>query len=466
MVLGVCRRILHNEHDVEDAFQATFLVLVRKAGSVQPRDLVGHWLYGVAYRTALRAQAQNAKPRDKEKAVPRPAEPTDERWQEVWPLLDQELNGLPQKYRIPVVLCDLEGKSRKEVAGVLGWSEGTLSSCLARARALLARRWSRRGVTCSGGAWAALVAANGISACVPAPLVSSTLKAAMLVAAGKAVAAACTSLNVATLAKGAGNTMFFAKLKLTPLWCGAAALGIGIGGVIYQTRAELPDHPNQPALAQGQGKPQAGNAKDSSEEEQQQAPATTVQPGEPEPKGASEAEKPGQEPPRILARRLQAFEAAAEAIQSKADADIQVLRDKLIEELQALHDTSTKAGKLDEAMAIRDRIKSLKITREAVQNLLLAAQKRPGNLRVNSSFEEGPDTPNDGIHNLDTEKGSTVIRGWVVTEICASPVDSAYWRPVHGKRSVALSWRPGAATGGSIRQHFQTKKGQKYRVSY
>jgi RNA polymerase sigma-70 factor (ECF subfamily) len=198
MVLGVCRRILPNNHDVEDAFQATFLVLVRKAASVKPPDLVGHWLYGVAYRTAVRARAVEVKRRAKEQVMRRPAEQLQDVWQDALPLLDQELTGLPEKYRIPVVLCDLESKSRKEVAGVLGLSEGTLSSRLARGRALLGRRLSRRGVTLSCGALAALLSAKGSSACVPAPLLSSTLRAAMLLMAGRAITAACTSLNSAT----------------------------------------------------------------------------------------------------------------------------------------------------------------------------------------------------------------------------------------------------------------------------
>src|SRR6202030_1352184 len=173
------RRVLRHEADAEDAFQATFLVLVRKAGTVQPRDHVGHWLYGVAYRTALRAKALEARRRVKERAAPRPQGHQDGIWQDVLPLLDQELSGLPEKYRIPVVLCDLEGKSRKEVAAVLGCAEGTLSSRLARARTLLARRLSRRDVTLSCGALAALLSAKGSSACVPPPLLSSTLRAAM-----------------------------------------------------------------------------------------------------------------------------------------------------------------------------------------------------------------------------------------------------------------------------------------------
>jgi RNA polymerase sigma-70 factor (ECF subfamily) len=90
MVLGVCRRVLHNEHDSEDAFQASFLVLVRKATSVKPPDLVGNWLYGVAYRTAVRARSLDARRRDKEEAMPRPTAPSTSLWQDVLPLLDRE----------------------------------------------------------------------------------------------------------------------------------------------------------------------------------------------------------------------------------------------------------------------------------------------------------------------------------------------------------------------------------------
>src|SRR5689334_21554116 len=107
MVLGVCRRLLGNRHDVEDAFQATCLVLVRKASAVRPRELVVNWLYGVAYRTALRARAMSAKRRDKEAqagSLPRPT-PAENGLEEWLPLLDQELNRLPDKYRAPVVLC-------------------------------------------------------------------------------------------------------------------------------------------------------------------------------------------------------------------------------------------------------------------------------------------------------------------------------------------------------------------------
>src|SRR5260370_1081955 len=157
MVLGVCRRVLGNAHDAEDAFQATFLVLVRKAPSVRPRERVGNWLYGVAYRTALEARTSAARRRFKERKMSRPEAAAQDVWQDVRPGLDQELNGLPENYRIAVVLCDLEGKTRKEAALQLGWPEGTVAGRLARARALLARRLVRQGIVLPAAALAALI---------------------------------------------------------------------------------------------------------------------------------------------------------------------------------------------------------------------------------------------------------------------------------------------------------------------
>src|SRR5437899_9459345 len=133
MVLGVCRRVLGDAHDAEDAFQATFLVLVRKAASVVPRELVANWLYGVACRTArkarvARARADAAKRRayDRGMAMAGSARTEDEVWHDLQPVLDEELQRLPDKYRAAVVLCDLEGKPRKVAAHQLGWPEGAL----------------------------------------------------------------------------------------------------------------------------------------------------------------------------------------------------------------------------------------------------------------------------------------------------------------------------------------------------
>jgi RNA polymerase sigma factor (sigma-70 family) len=242
MVLGVCRRILGNVHDAEDAFQATFLILVRKAASVRPREAVGNWLYGVAYRTALEARTRIARRRVREKQVedmPHPAVEAEEHWPELQPLLDRELHRLSDKYRLPVVLCDVEGRSRKEVARQLAIPEGTLSSRLATARKRLAERLTRHGFVFSGGSLAVLLADNAASAWVPAALSAATTKAAMLVAAGQTAAAAgVVSVTVATLTDGVLKAMLVAKLKTaTVVLCGVAALGLGTGGAIYQTRA-------------------------------------------------------------------------------------------------------------------------------------------------------------------------------------------------------------------------------------
>src|SRR5262249_55320120 len=119
MVWGVCRRVLDSHQDAEDAFQATFLVLVRKAAAVTPREMVANWLYGVAQKTALKESATTAGRRGRKKqvtAMPEPALEQQQLWDDMRALLDQELSRLPDKYRAVIVLCDLQGKTRKEAA--------------------------------------------------------------------------------------------------------------------------------------------------------------------------------------------------------------------------------------------------------------------------------------------------------------------------------------------------------------
>jgi RNA polymerase sigma factor (sigma-70 family) len=125
MVLGTCRRVSGNAADAEDAFQATFVVLARRAASFTDRACLDNFLYGVAYHTALKAKAMAAKRRQREAQAPPPA--SSERDDELLKILDEELAKLPEKYREPVVLCELEGKSRKEAAAKLGIPEGTIS---------------------------------------------------------------------------------------------------------------------------------------------------------------------------------------------------------------------------------------------------------------------------------------------------------------------------------------------------
>jgi RNA polymerase sigma factor (sigma-70 family) len=279
MVLGVCRRVVGTFHDAEDAFQATFLVLVRRAASVRPREAVGNWLYGVAYRTALAARARISRHRRKEKQVQnmpeRPAEP-EPAWPDLQALLDRELNRLPDLYRLPVVLCALEGRSRREVARQLNIPEGTLSSRLAAGRQLLARRLARHGLALSGASVAALLAESGASASVPAALLASTTKAALLVAAGQTAAAGLVSAQVAALSEGVLRMMFVAKLKtVTLLFSGVAAVGLGTGG-LWQAAAVTPspsDMDRAQAVAQadpakgGDGGPKAEDPKRRTERE-------------------------------------------------------------------------------------------------------------------------------------------------------------------------------------------------------
>src|SRR5579883_402232 len=233
MVLGVCRRILGNPHDAEDCFQATFLVLARKAASVSPREHVGNWLYGVARTTAVRAKAANAKRRKRERQVidmPEPEAARQDAWDDVQPLLDEELARLPDKYRQPVVLCDLEGRLRREVAGQLRIPEGTLSSRLTTARRMLAKRLARRGLAVTVGSLTATLAHNPAPACMPLSLVSSTVKAAVLIEAGNA-AAGVLSVKVAALAEGVVKTMFVNKIvKSSALVLLASGLALGVGG--------------------------------------------------------------------------------------------------------------------------------------------------------------------------------------------------------------------------------------------
>jgi RNA polymerase sigma factor (sigma-70 family) len=232
MVYGVCRRVLGHVQDAEDAFQATFLVLARKAGSVAKRESVGSWLYGVAYRTALEARALNARRRVREQQageLPHPAvgpeEPQD--WR---PLLDRELSRLSEKYRAAVVLCDLEGRSRAEAARRLGVPEGTLSSRLAAARRTLARRLARCGFAVSGGALAASFSGGAATAAAPSALTSATVRAAALAAAGNLATAPA---GAAALAKGMLRAMWMPKLKAAAVILALAAT-VGVGGFFYR----------------------------------------------------------------------------------------------------------------------------------------------------------------------------------------------------------------------------------------
>ncbi len=217
MVFAVCKRICRHQHDAEDAFQACFLVLARKASSIRPADAVGNWLFGVARRTSLRARAMRLRTISRERQVdhmPEPATESVDSTLEIEAILDQELSCLADKYRTPLVLCELEGRTRKEVARQLKLPEGTLSSRLATARKLLAKRLSRRGIAVPSVVLASILAENVASASLPTSLANRTTSAACNFAKGSAEAAPLASRNVLSITNGVMKTMLLAKLSL------------------------------------------------------------------------------------------------------------------------------------------------------------------------------------------------------------------------------------------------------------
>lgn len=268
MVWGVCRRVLRNEHDAEDAFQATFLVLVRRAATI--RTGAGNWLYGVAHQTALKARATRARRSARERPVaevPEPATQRDAR-DDLQSLLDRELSRLPQKYRAVIVLCDLEARSGREAARELGCPEGTVASRLSRARAMLAKRLSRHGLGVAAGSVAALVPQRAASVCVPDAVMSSTIGAVTLVTAGHATTGGAIADPVAALTAGVIRSMLRNKLKTV-----AAVLVVGFlcVGAVGRTAPPAPE-PNAPPAAA--------------------PPAESVKPAE-----ATRVEKPAAKPP-------------------------------------------------------------------------------------------------------------------------------------------------------------------------
>jgi RNA polymerase sigma factor (sigma-70 family) len=243
MVWGVCRRILRDRHDAEDAFQATILVLARKGPSIAHRELVVNWLYGVAYQTALKARSTRARRRMREGHVtdmPEPEAVSQVSPDDLTEWLDRELNRLPDKYRIPIVLCDLEGKAHREAAEQLGWPIGTVSGRLSRAKAMLARRLSRRDMSLSAGLLTMLLAQEA-TASMPTNLISSTARAASLYVAGGAATAGVVSAEVAALTGEVMKMMLLSKIKIARVML-LIVFVLAAGGAVlaYQTQTTEP----------------------------------------------------------------------------------------------------------------------------------------------------------------------------------------------------------------------------------
>jgi RNA polymerase sigma factor (sigma-70 family) len=242
MVWGVCRRNLAHQDEAEDAFQATFLVLLRKAASIRSRELLANWLYGVAQKTARKARQMAAVRGGLEKQVEvmpeLQTEPhEDEFGPELRAGLDEEVSRLPEKYRVIIVLCDLQSRTRPEVARQLRLPEGTVGSRLARGRALLAQRLVRRGLSLSATSLAVGWSRQAVGS-VPAALLTKTIKAVSLLPAGQTTVAGMISAQVSLLTLRVLQGMAVAKLKKASVLLVMAALVLAGGTITYRALAD------------------------------------------------------------------------------------------------------------------------------------------------------------------------------------------------------------------------------------
>ena len=248
MVLTVCRRLLGNNHDVEDAFQATFLVLVRKAATLKRPNQLAPWLHGVAWRISLRLRHNWTRWQELPESL-QPAEnksePLDQlAWKEVRTILDEEIERLPSKYRLPMVLCYLQGQSYADAARSLGWAPGTVSVRLARGRQKLRERLVGRGLRLSVGWISGLLGREVKAAPVSAALFKATVNASCGVA-GSSTVAGFGSQKVVKLAEEVMQTMWMTKFKTTLLLVlGTGLVWTGLGSLVShqssQAQAPMP----------------------------------------------------------------------------------------------------------------------------------------------------------------------------------------------------------------------------------
>jgi RNA polymerase sigma factor (sigma-70 family) len=229
VVWGVCRRVLGNDHDAEDSFQATFLVLARKAGAIRKKECLASWLHGVARRIALRARADLARRRLHERRAQNMRTPStsESSWRDIEGIIDEELGRLDEKYRVPLILCYWQGKTQAVAAQELGLPAGTVSWRLARARELLHQRLARRGVALPAGLLFSLVAENAAASAVPLLLIPRTTAAAMAFAGAATVGS--VSSPAAALATDLLQSMSWGASKLGAMLI--VALGIMSVGI-------------------------------------------------------------------------------------------------------------------------------------------------------------------------------------------------------------------------------------------
>lgn len=263
MVYRVCWRALRQAQDAEDAFQATFLVLARKLSTIRKLDSLASWLHGVAYRVALKAKSQAATRRrhEQQTAVSVTSPPDDMTWGELRTLLDAELALLPDKWRLPLILIYLEGRTQDEAAEHLSWSKTTFRRRLDEARAALGRRLARTGVVAPAAFAAFLLSDCVASAILPAPLISSTVDAVSSGASAQCMVPGTLTARVVALADGVGKTATGARLKMTLAVLLAVTLGTGVGsGALGPRSSERTGEFNPPSAGRAVAIPEATTA--------------------------------------------------------------------------------------------------------------------------------------------------------------------------------------------------------------
>jgi RNA polymerase sigma factor (sigma-70 family) len=264
MVLRVCRRVLRHEQDAEDACQATFLVLARHSGAIRRREALASWLYGVAYRTAMKARRGAARRRHhearlRERTPPVAPGPT---WDDVRAVLDEEIQHLPESFRSAFVLCILDGKTVPAAAAELGIKAGTLSWRLTRARQQLRQRLARRGIQLAALLAALSVAESAGRAGPPDALVRAAVRFGLLVAAGDP-AAGVIPAHVAALAAGVTRAMFLTRAKIAVAVLLAVALVVTGAGVLAHralAAGEQPSDSPKPEVSNQKPEPAAAKA--------------------------------------------------------------------------------------------------------------------------------------------------------------------------------------------------------------
>ncbi len=243
MVLRVCRTVLRDAHEAEDAFQATFLILALKAGSIRGRDSLTSWLYSVAYNVAATARSSAARRRSHElkAAQTRSLAFTEDAPDDLGPVIHEELDRIPERYRTVLVLCCLEGLTQHQAAQQLGWPLGTVQSRLARGRERLRARLARRGLAPSAAVLMLPLSSEAAQVALPAALANSTVRLALTIGAARALAIGVVPVAVMNLAKGAVRTMFVNKVLTTGVAVLLAAGVIATGAAVYAYQAAKPD---------------------------------------------------------------------------------------------------------------------------------------------------------------------------------------------------------------------------------